>query len=64
MIDEEDGEDEQGIGDNVVLDDDVDEDMLKNGIDDNDNIINPFNTISRLNDDIDVEFDDVCNYIF
>jgi hypothetical protein len=41
---EEDGEDEPGVGDNVlVLDDDIDEDMLKNDIDDDDDIINTFN---------------------
>jgi hypothetical protein len=31
--------------------------MLENDIDDDDDIINPFNIISEPNDDIDVEFD-------
>jgi hypothetical protein len=35
LTDEEDGEDELGIGDNApFLDDDIDEDMLENDIDD------------------------------
>jgi hypothetical protein len=43
--DEEDEEDhDPGIGDNAVLDDDVDENMLENDIDDDDDIVNPFNT--------------------
>ena len=45
--DEEDKEDHDPcIGDNAVLDDDVDENTLKNDIDDDDDIINPFNIIS------------------
>jgi hypothetical protein len=51
-------EDELGIGDNVVLDDDVDEDMLENDIDDDDDIINPFNIVSEPDDDTDVELDE------
>jgi hypothetical protein len=42
------------LGDNAVLDDDVNEDMLKTDIDDNVDIINPLNTFSEL-EDIDVE---------
>ena len=43
--DEEDEEDhDPGVGDNIaILDDDVDENMLENDIDDDDDIINPFN---------------------
>jgi hypothetical protein len=56
---EEDGEDEIGVGDNVLaLDDDIDEDMLENDIDDDDDIINPFNIVSKLDVDTDVELDD------
>ena len=44
------------LGDNAVLDDDVDEDMLKNDIDDNVDMINPFNTFSKL-EDTDFELD-------
>jgi hypothetical protein len=32
--------------------------MLENDIDDDDDIINPFNIISEPHDDIDVEFDE------
>jgi hypothetical protein len=32
--------------------------MLKNDIDDDDDIVNPFNIISELNDDTHVEFDE------
>jgi hypothetical protein len=56
--DKEDGEDEPGVGDNAVLDDDVDEDMLENDIDDDDDIINPFNIISEPDDDTNVELDE------
>jgi hypothetical protein len=57
--DEEDGEDEPGIGDNVpVLDDDIDEDMLENDIDDDDDIINPFNSVSERDVDTDIELAD------
>jgi len=56
---EEDGEDEPGVGNiNAVLDDDVNENMLENDIDDNDDIINPFNIVSEPDDDIDVDFDE------
>jgi hypothetical protein len=48
-----------GIGDNIaILDDDVDENMLENDIDDDDDIINPFNIVSEPDDDTDVEFDE------
>jgi hypothetical protein len=59
-IDEEYEEDhDPGIGDNIaILDDDVDENMLENDIDDNDDIINPFNIVFESDDDIDVEFDE------
>jgi hypothetical protein len=57
--DEEDEEDhDPGVGDNAVLDDDVDENMLENDIDDDDDIVNPFNTVSEPDDDTDVEFDE------
>jgi hypothetical protein len=57
--DEEDEEDhDPGVGDNAVLDDDVDENMLENDIDDDDDIVNPFNTISEPDDDTYVEFDE------
>jgi hypothetical protein len=57
--DEEDREDEPGVGDNApVLDDDIDEDMLENDIDDDDDIINPFNIVSEPDVDTDVELDD------
>jgi hypothetical protein len=57
--DEEDREDEQGVGDNApILDDDIDEDMLENDIGDDDDIINPFNIVSGLDVDIDVGLDD------
>jgi hypothetical protein len=58
--DEEDEEDHDlGIGDNIAIpDDDVDENMLENDIDDDDDIINPFNIVSEPDDDTDVEFDE------
>jgi hypothetical protein len=34
------------VGHNAVLDDDVDENMLENDIDDDDDIVNPFNIVS------------------
>lgn len=34
-----------------ILDDDIDEDMLENGIDEYDDMFNPFNTIFEPNDD-------------
>jgi hypothetical protein len=40
------------------LDDDIDENMLKNNIDDDDNIINPFNIVSAPDDDTNVKLDD------
>jgi hypothetical protein len=45
---EEDEEDHApGVGDNIaILDDDVDENMIENDIDDDDDIINPFNIVS------------------
>ena len=49
------------LGDNAVLDDDVDEDMLKNDIDDDIDIINPLNTFSKL-EDIHVELDEELEY--
>jgi hypothetical protein len=63
LADEEDKEDEPGIGDNAsILDDDIDEDMLENDIDDNDDTINPFNILSKPDADTDVEFDDQEKY--
>jgi hypothetical protein len=57
--DEEDREYELGVGENApVLDDDIDEDMLKNDIDDDDDIVNPFNIFSKPTVDTDVELDD------
>jgi hypothetical protein len=58
--DEEDEEDHDlGVGDNIAIpDDDVDENMLENDIDDDDDIINPFNIVSEPDDDTDVEFDE------
>jgi hypothetical protein len=57
--DEENREDELGIGDiNAVLDENVDENMLENDIDDDDDIVNPFNTIYEPNDDTYVKFDE------
>ena len=41
---------EPNVGDNVVLEDDVDEDMLKNDIDDDADIVNPFHTIFEPDD--------------
>jgi hypothetical protein len=59
-IDEEDEEDhDPGVGDNIaILDDDVDENMLENDIDDDDDIVNPFNTVYEIDDDTNVEFDE------
>jgi hypothetical protein len=58
-MDEEDGEDELGVGGNTpVLDDDIDEDMLENDIDDNDDIINRFNIVSEPDAYTYVELDD------
>jgi hypothetical protein len=42
----------------LVLDDDIDEDMLENEIDDDDDIINPFNIVSKPYVDTDVKLDD------
>jgi hypothetical protein len=55
--DEEDEEDEDNA---PVLDDDIDEDMLENDNDDDDDddIINPFNNVSELDADTDIELDD------
>jgi hypothetical protein len=47
-----------GIGDNAVLNDDVDENMLENDIDGDDDIVKPFNIVSKSDDDTDVEFDE------
>ena len=60
MTDEEDEEDhDPGVGDNIaVLNDDIDENMLENDIDDDDDIINPFNIVSKPDDDTYVEFDE------
>ena len=60
MTDEEDEEyHDLGVGDNIsILDDDVDENMLENDIDDDVDIINPFNIVSELDDDTNVEFDE------
>ena len=44
------------LGENAILDDDVDEDMLENDIDDVVDMVNPFNTFEP--NDIDVEFDE------
>ena len=49
------------LGDNVVLDDDVDEDMLENDVDDDIDMINPFNTFYEL-EDIDVKLDKELEY--
>ena len=57
MLDEELEEVEPNVGDNAVLDDDVDEDMLKTDIDDDVDITNPFNIIYEP-DDINVELDE------
>jgi hypothetical protein len=47
------------VGDNIsILDDDVDENMLENDIDDDDDIINPFNIVSELDDHTNVDFDE------
>jgi hypothetical protein len=58
MTDEEDEEDRDlGVGDNIAIpNDDVDENMLENDIDDDDDIINPFNIISEPDDDTYIEF--------
>jgi hypothetical protein len=58
--DEEEEEDhDPSVGDNIaILDDDVNENMLKNDIDDDDDIINPFNIVSEPVDYTDVEFDE------
>jgi hypothetical protein len=58
--DKEDKEDhDPGIGDNIaILDDDVNENMIESDIDDDDAIVNPFNTIFEPNDDTDVELDE------
>jgi hypothetical protein len=55
--DEEDEEDEDNA---PVLDDDIDEDMLENDNDDDDDddMINPFNNVSELDADTDIELDD------
>ena len=58
MTDEGYGEEESSVGANAVIDDDVDEDMLKNDIDDDDDIVNPFNTIFESNGDRNVELDE------
>jgi hypothetical protein len=56
---EEEREDELCVGDNApFLDDDIDEDMLKNHIDGDDDIINPFKIVSEYNVDTDGELDD------
>ena len=53
------GDHDLGVGDNIEIpDDDVDENMLENDINDDDDIENPFNTISQLDDDTYVEFDE------
>jgi hypothetical protein len=44
------------VGDNAILDNDVDENMLENDIDDDDDIVNPLNTISEPDDYTDVKF--------
>jgi hypothetical protein len=58
--DEEDEEDRDlGVGDNIAIaNDNVDENMLENDIDDDDDIINPFNIISEPDDDTYIEFDE------
>ena len=40
------------------IDDYVNEDMLKNDIDDDHDIIIPFNTLSQLDDDTNVKLDE------
>jgi hypothetical protein len=62
--DEENEEDhDPGIGDNIsILDDDVNENILENDIDDNDDIVNPFNIVSEPDDDTYVEFDEEDQY--
>jgi hypothetical protein len=42
----------------LVLDDDIDEDILKSYIDDDDDIINPFNIVSGPNVNTNVELND------
>jgi hypothetical protein len=41
-----------------TLDDDIDEDMLENGIDGDDDIINPLDIVYEPDVDTDVELDD------
>ena len=58
MTDEEDIlEDEPGIGDEAkIIDDDVDEDIIENDIiDDDDDMVEHFNTVSESDVDIDVD---------
>jgi hypothetical protein len=51
------------VGENIaILDDDVDENMLENGIDDDDDIVNPFNIVSEPDDYTYVEFDEEDQY--
>ena len=62
VLDEELEEDEPNVlGDNVVPDDDVDEDMLEHDIDDDVDMANPFNTFSEPEDtyvELDKELED------
>ena len=50
-------EDEPGIGDEAtIIDDDVDEDIIENYIiDDDDDMVDHFNTVSESDIDIDVD---------
>ena len=57
LTDEEDIEDEPSVGDEAtIIDDDVDEDIIENDIiDDDDDMVNRFNTISKSYVGIDVD---------
>jgi hypothetical protein len=63
LTDEEDREDEPSVGDNAPVLDDIDEDMLKNDIDDDDDIINPLNIVYEPDADTYIELDDQEEYI-
>ena len=66
LIDKEDIGEEPGVGDKeTIIDDDVDEDIIENDIiDDDDDIIDNFNTISESNVGIDFnQLDEDQEYI-
>ena len=59
LIDKDYGEYEPDVGDNApVLDDDIDENMLENDIDEYDDNVNPFNIVSKPDDDINLKLDE------